>query len=389
MTIRFVSVLLSVVLFSGCSKTPEMAAEPAVVANDSTSEPSDESAQPKAEFAVSASQLQALGIKLLKLDRPTEIRGLTYPARVVVPPQSEQVLSAPVAGLVDQILIAEHQNVRSGDALLRLNSPEFGQLQLALMESANGDRMARQTLDRERKLFKDGIIPQRRVYEAELAANDSQARLRQSQAALRLAGLDAGSINRVANGGALMDGLTLRAKQAGTVLALDVKPGQRVASADPLVRVANLSELWLDIQIPADRSNSWSKDQSITIAGSKLTAKPISVSALVSESQTVTLRAQVSAGEAEFSPGEFVQAQVPFSNTVGAWALPIAAVIRQDGNAFVFVRTASGFSAKPVTVVASAAQLVSVEGNLKAGDEIGISNVIALKAAWLGESGGE
>ncbi len=389
MTIRFVSVLLSVVLFSGCSKTPEMAAEPAVVTNDSTSEPSSESSQPKAEFAVSASQLQALGIKLLKLDRPTEIRGLTYPARVVVPPQSEQMLSAPVAGLVDQILIAEHQNVRSGDALVRLNSPEFGQLQLALMEAANGDRMARQTLDRERKLFKDGIIPQRRVYEAELAANDSQARLRQSQAALRLAGLDAGSINRVANGGALMDGLTLRAKQAGTVLALEVKPGQRVASADPLLRVANLSELWLDIQIPADRSNAWSKDQSITIVGSKLTANPISVSALVSESQTVTLRAQVSAGDAEFSPGEFVQAQVPFANTEGAWALPIAAVVRQDGNAYVFVRTPSGFSARPVTVIASAAQLVSVEGNLKAGDEIGVSNVIALKAAWLGESGGE
>ncbi len=382
MSIRFFSVLLCAVVLVGCgSKTPEIAAEPAIT--------SSQSAQSKDEFAVSASQLQALGIKLLKLDRPTEIRGLTYPARVVVPPQSEQVLSAPVAGLVDQILIAEHQNVRSGDALVRLNSPEFGQLQLALMEAANGDRMARQTLDRERKLFKDGIIPQRRVYEAELSANDTQARLRQSQAALRLAGLDAGSINRVANGGTLMDGLTLRAKQAGTVLALEVKPGQRVASADPLVRVANLSELWLDIQIPADRSNSWSKDQNIMIAGSKLTAKPISVSALVSESQTVTLRAQVSAGEAEFSPGEFVQAQVPFTNAAGAWALPIAAVIRQDGNAFVFVRTASGFSAKPVTVIASAAQLVSVEGELKAGDEIGVSNVIALKAAWLGESGGD
>lgn len=389
MTIRFVSVLLSVILFSGCSKAPEMTAEPVVVAENSTSESGSESSQPKAEFAVSAPQLQALGIQLLKLDRPTEIRGLTYPARVVVPPQSEQVLSAPVAGLVDQILIAEHQNVRSGDALVRLNSPEFGQLQLALMEAANGDRMARQTLDRERKLFKDGIIPQRRVYEAELAANDSQARLRQSQAALRLAGLDAGSISRIANGGALMDGLTLRAKQAGTVLALEVKPGQRVASADPLLRVANLSELWLDIQIPADRSNAWSRDQSITIVGSKLTAKPISVGALVSESQTVTLRAQVNAGEAEFSPGEFVQAQVPFANTDGAWALPIAAVVRQDGKAYVFVRTASGFSARPVTVIASAAQQVNVEGNLKAGDEIGISNVIALKAAWLGESGGE
>ncbi|MHB8911152.1 MAG: efflux RND transporter periplasmic adaptor subunit [Lysobacter sp.] len=338
---------------------------------------------------MTAAQLQALGIKTQRLDRPTEIRGLTYPARVVVPPQQEQVLSAPVAGLVDRILVAEHQTVRRNEPLLRLNSPEFGELQLSLMEAANRDRLSRQTLDRERKLFKEGIIPQRRVYEAELAANDSQARLRQSQAALRLAGLDQGSISRVAGGGALLDGLTLRAKEAGTVLALDVKPGQRVTSADPLLRVANLSELWLDIQIPADRANAWSEDQTIAIVGSKLTARPMSVSALVSESQTVTLRAQVSAGEAEFSPGEFVQAQVPFANSAGTWAVPIASVVRQDDNAYVFVRTATGFSARPVTVVASAAQLVSVEGAFKPGDEIAVTSVIALKAAWLGESGGE
>ena len=256
------------------------------------------------------------------------------------------------------------------------------------MEAANRYRLARQTLDRERKLFNEGIIPQRRVYEAELAADDSQARLRQSQAALRLAGLDPGSIGRVAGGGSLMDGLVLRATEAGTVLALEVKPGQRVTSADPLLRVANLSELWLDIQIPADRADTWSKDQKIAIIGSNLTVTPMSVSALVSESQTVTLRARVSPGEAEFSPGEFVQAQVPFASSAGTWAVPIGSVVRHDDKAYVFVRTASGFSARPVTVVASAAQSVSVEGALKPGDEIAVSSVIALKAAWLGESGG-
>lgn len=390
MTTRLLSVLLTAAVLVGCGgKDTDASTEPTAPASNSAPEPGSDSSKPKGDFAVTAEQLQALGIKTQRLDRPTEIRGLTYPARVVVPPQQEQVLSAPVAGLVDRILVAEHQTVRRGEPLLRLNSPEFGELQLSLMEAANRDRLARQTLDRERKLFKEGIIPQRRVYEAELAASDSQARLRHSQAALRLAGLDQGSINRVAGGGALMDGLLLRAKDAGTILALDVKTGQRVTSADPLLRVANLSELWLDIQIPADRANAWSDDQTIAIVGSKLTARPMSVSALVSESQTVTLRAQVSAGEAEFSPGEFVQAQVPFTNSAGTWAVPIASVVRQDDNAYVFVRTPTGFTARPVTVVASAGQLVSVEGAFKPGDEIAVTSVIALKAAWLGESGGE
>lgn len=398
MTIRLLSVLLTAAVLVGCGdKSTDAPAESAAPASDSAPEsdrnsapqPSSERTQPRSDFAVSATQLQALGIKLQRLDKPSEIRGLTYPARVVVPPQQEQVLSAPVAGLVERILVAEHQTVRRGEPLLRLTSPELGELQLSLMEATNRDRLARRTLDRERKLFNEGIIPQRRVYEAELAASDSQARLRQSQAALRLAGLDPGSMGRVAGGGLLTDGVLLRAKNAGTILALEVKPGQRVTSADPLLRVANLSELWLDIQIPADRANTWSKDQKIAIVGSDLTATPMSVSALVSESQTVTLRARVSSGEAGFSPGEFVQAQVPFANSVGTWAVPIGSIVREDDKAFVFVRTASGFSAKPVTVVASAAQSVSVEGALKPGDQIAVSSVIALKAAWLGESGGE
>ena len=390
MTIRLLSALLTAAVLVGCSgKDNDVPAQPAVDAGGSAPTSASASTQPKAYFAVTPAQLQALGIRLQMLDRPTQISGLTYPARVVVPPQQEQVLSAPVAGLVDRILVAEHQTVRRGEPLLRLTSPEFGELQLALMEAANRDRLTQRTLERERKLFKEGIIPQRRVYEAGIAADDSRARLRQSQAALRLAGLDAGSIGRVADGGGLMDGVVLRAREAGTILALQVKPGQRVARADPLLRVANLSELWLDIQIPADHANTWSKDRKITIVGSDLTATPMSASALVSESQTVTLRAKIDPGNARVSPGEFVQVQVPFAGNASTWAVPIASVVRQDGNAYVFVRTASGFSARPVTVVASAAQSVSVEGALEPGDAIAVSNVIALKAAWLGQSGGE
>lgn len=393
MTIRPFGILLAAAVLAGCGGKPNAAPPPAAAPPGTSLPPSMETQRtpaPRETFAVTAAQLQALGITTQRVDQPSEIRGLTYPARVVVPPQQEQVVSAPVAGLVDRILVSEHQAVRRGDALLRLTSPELGELQLALMEAANSARLTGRTLARERNLFKEGIIPQRRVYEAELAASDSAARLRQARAALRLAGLDAGSIDRIAGGGSLVDGFALRAKEPGVVLALEVKPGQRVASADPLLRIANLSELWLDVQLPADRATAWSKDASITIVGSGLTATPVSVSAVVSESQTVTLRARLDAGGGQMlNPGEFVQVQVPFAGNTTAWAVPITSVVRQDGNAYVFVRTPSGFAARPVKIVASAGQSVSVEGALKPGDEVAVTSVIALKAAWLGESGGE
>lgn len=347
-------------------------------------------APPAPEFAVSVPQMQSLGVSLQRLEQPAEIRGMAYPAKVVVPPDQEQVVSAPVGGVVDQLLIADQQAVKAGQPLLRLNSPQYGELQLKLLESASKARLSKKTLDRERQLFGEGIIPERRVQEAEAAAQDDQARLLHARAALRLAGIDAATIARIADGGALQDGLLLRAKTAGLVIGVEVKPGQRVQEADALVRLANVRTLWLDIQIPSERqAQSLPKGGQIRVSGRAVTATPLSVGVMVSDSQTVTLRARVTGGTELLRPGEVLQAEVPFAANSAGWALPLQAIARQDDQAYVFVRTGKGFAARPVMVVSSAGQSVQVTGDLKTGQEVATNAVIALKAAWLGKSGGD
>jgi multidrug efflux pump subunit AcrA (membrane-fusion protein) len=64
-------------------------------------------------------------------------------------------------------------------------------------------------------------------------------------------------------------------------------------------------------------------------------------------------------------------------------------VARDDGKAYVFVRSGDGFRARPVTVLASGGNALRIKGDLQAGQQIAISSVIALKAAWLGKGGGE
>ena len=340
-------------------------------------------------FKVSAAQMKSLDITVQRLDSNTLPGGMTYPARVVLPPQNEQVVSAPVAGMVDRILVGENQTVRAGDPLLRLASPEFGELQLQLMEAASASRLAQQTLKRERELFAEGIIPRRRVLEAEAAANRGGARDRQTRAALRLAGLDIDSINRIASGGSLQDGLTLLAQTTATVLSIQIKPGERINRAEPLLHMATLGHLWLDIQVPASRASSGATTRKITVPERAVVAVPLSVGSTVSAGQTVTLRADVIEGADQLRPGEFVQALVPNAVTAAAWTVPIGAVVRQGKEDYVFVRSGDGFTAKAVTVVSSAGQTVTFSGPLEADDEVAITSVIALKAAWLGESGGE
>lgn len=339
---------------------------------------------PAAEFAVSTAQMQSLGVKLHKLDAPAAIRGMSFPAKVTVPPGQDAVVSAPVDGVVDRLLVSGQESVKSGQPLLRLISPEYGDLQLKLMEAASKARLSQKTLVREKQLFAEGIIPERRVQEAEAAERGDVARVRQAEAELRLAGADVPAVKRAADGGKLDESLVVRAKSAGQVLSIDVKPGQRVKQADTLVRVVNLSQLWLEVQLPADRPVP--QQAEITIIGRDATAVSQSLGSTVGEGQTVTLRARVTRGAAQLRPGEIVQAQVPFKTAQG-WALPLVAVTREQDKAYVFVRSAKGFIATPVTVLSSADQSVQVAGDLKSGQEVATSSVIALKAAWLGKGG--
>ncbi len=340
------------------------------------------------DFPVSASQLLALGVQLQRLDKPAQIDGPTFPTKVVLPPQQESVVSAPLGGVVDQLLVSENDTVRAGQALFRMASPELTELQLKLMEAASKSQLAQKTLARERELFSEGIIPERRVQEAQANAAQEQARLRQAQAGLKLAGIDAATVRKMAEGSVLQEGLVLRARSAGVVYGIEVRLGQRVQEAQSLARVADTRRLWLDIQVPLDLRNQMApRGGSVTVPGRDV-AGVISGSAVVaSDNQTLTLRAEVTRGAQLLRPGEFVQARVAFAGTQEGWAVPLASVVRQGEQAYVFVRTPTGFTATPVKVLDSAGQSVRVKGNLRGGNEIAAASVIALKAAWLGKGG--
>lgn len=345
-------------------------------------------AERQAEFSVSDKQMKTLAIRVMPLQHQAAPVVLSLPAQVVVPPNREQIVSAPLAGLAVQLFVQQNQAVKRGAPLLRLVSPELGQLQLQLMQTATRATLARQAAQRERALFDEGIIAKRRVQETQAALQESEAALRQARAALRLAGMSTAAINRVA-AGKLEDSLTLRAAQAGTVTGIDVKPGQRVEASAALLRLAQTDILWLDIQAPVAAAN-WQPGTRLKIRGRDSAARIVSVGSSVSAgSQTVALRAVLETGANGLRAGEYVSVELPSAATSAGWDVPLSALAHDGKQAYVFVRSPGGFVARPVRITASAGQRVRIQGALKAGENIAVSGVVALKGAWLGEKGGD
>lgn len=341
-------------------------------------------AAPPVRFAVPDKQLLALGIEVAPLQAGSGGIAATFPAQVVISPEHEQVVSSPIAGLVVQLLVRQDQAVRVGAPLLRIAGAELGQQQLQLLQAASRARLARLTAKREKALFDEGIVPERRAQEAQAALDESEAALAQSRAALRLSGMSAGAIDRVAATGKPEDGVTLLAPRSGVVTRLEAKPGQRVEPATALLQIAQIDKLSLDIQVPADLAAGWKPGTQIKLHGRDGTARIASVSATVSPgSQTVSVRASVEGGAAGLRAGESLAVAMPTASVREGWEVPLAALAHEGAQAHVFVRTPEGFEARPVKVTASAGQRARVDGALKVGEQIAVSGIVAIKGAWL------
>ncbi len=351
---------------------------------------SAQAAERPAKFVVPNSQIQALGIQTAPLQSQAGSVNASFPAQVVVPPNAEQVISSPVAGMVTQLLVQQNQVVRSGAPLVRIASPELGQLQLQLLQATARATLARQAAQREQQLFDEGIIPQRRVQEAQAGLKEGEAALSQAKAVLRLSGMSAETINHIAASGQPQDSITLNATRAGIVTEIAVKPGQRVEPATALLHVAQTGILWLDIQIPVTESANWQSGTKLKIQGKDIAARLLSASSTVSVgSQTVMLRAVIEGKAGQVRPGEFVTVELPVVSAQDSWDVPLSAVAHDGSQAYLFVRTAEGFEARPVKVMASAGQRVRVQGAVKVGEQVAVAGVVALKGAWLAEKGGK
>ncbi len=346
-------------------------------------------------FAVPNAQVQALGISTAPLQSSDSVRA-SLPGQVVFPPDGEQVLSAPLSGLILQLLVQQNQTVQVGTPMLRIASPELGNLQLQLLQASSRKNLLQQSAERERQLLAEGIIPRRRLQEAQALLSESVATLAQAKAALRLSGMSSTSINQILSSGTVQESLTLVADRAGVITEVAVKLGARVDAATELMRIAQTDRLWLKITVPAAQSGIWQPGVVVQVQGRNsnspaITGRILSSGTTVTEgSQTIELNAELDSlptgkkgGASPIRPGEYVNVYLPTSAGATGWDVPLTSVAYDGDLAVVFIRTTAGFEARPVTVLTSAGQQLRVLGALANGEQVAISGVVALKGAWL------
>ncbi len=340
---------------------------------------------PADTLKVSPEQMKALGVETLALasQAAPEMQGL--PAQVAIPNSQLQVLSAPLAGLVERVLVAAQQPVKKGELLAVLQSPALADLQHTFLQAATQASLARATLERDEKLYAEGIIAESRLLAARSHHVEVAADLAERMQALRLAGMSRAAIERLRAGSRVGSAIELRAPIDGVVLEQVAVAGQRLEPAAPVLKLARLDPLWLEIQLPVARREEVREGSAVTVPAVVAAGEVIAIGrSVVSANQTILVRARIDRGAARLRPGQYVEASIATAGEAGRWSVPAGALARVAGAPVVFVRTLEGFRVQPVKVVSESADQGVIAGPLKGDERIAVKGVAALKAALAG-----
>lgn len=285
-------------------------------------------------------------------------------------------IGASVTGRVTQINAQLGQVVNKGGTLALINSSELSGSQLAYLRARSEKELHRRNVERAKTLFSADVISaaelQRRENEFEIASAETRA----AQDQLRVLGVSAAAIERLAATGKIDSVASVVATIKGVVVERKIAAGQVVQPSDVLFAVADLSRVWAVAQVPEQQISQVKVGQSVSIevpalADEKLVGKLIYVGQTVNpDTRTVLVRTELDNTSGRLKPSMLASMLIE-SAPVPRVVVPITAVVRQDEVDHVFVEESNNyFRLIPVKLAAEQnGQRVVLEG-LKPGMRI-------------------
>lgn len=345
----------------------------------------------QAETAISMgdSEIRALQITLAQPAYEPSVTSSPLPASVVLPPGREKLIGPLEPAVLQSLLVAPGDKVKQGAPLATITSPALLQLQRDLLDAHAKLRLVNSRLARDQQLADEGLIAQSRLESTKIEKELAAVELRQYESNLLLNGMSSQELALLKRTGNLKKTLSLSAPIDGTVLAIEGAPGTGLNAGDVVARVADLSKLALNIQVNTQLLPRLKMGQAVIVPERAATARIVTLPATVdAATQTAIARADVVEGAAGLHPGEVVQVRLQWEQD-NLLSLPRAAVVRNEGRNYVFVRSEGGFIPRQIMLADLNGDTVAIEAGLTGDEQVAVTGIVALKGAWLGLGDGE
>lgn len=309
--------------------------------------------------------------------------GPSVPAEVITSPDSRSALIAPYEGIVEQWLVKNGESVSLGQALVKIASQSVVEHQQAWMAANTRFTQATENLERDRRLFDEGVIAAKRLAQTERSQERARFDLDAITALLARAGIRGDDLNKLAAGVITPGTYYVTAPVDGILANRSVDAGAHIDAQGKVGMVHQNGEPWLRAQVPTAVAREVRQGQPLTLAegAQSLTLRQIA-RAVTSATQTVEILASFDSPSALY-PGQVVTLILP---RTGGGQVPASALVHNGDQTLVFVRTPGGVDIRQVGVVPAGDHYLAVSGVVE-GEQVAVTGTALLKGMVLGLGG--
>ena len=367
---------------------------PRTIAESSVSPAQTEPAESTITLSAEAAQnarikIETVGEKAIGADATGAPVTGTVQANIY---RSTPVLSL-VGGIVRRVNAELGQNVRQGQTLAAVFSDELAKAQSEYLSTLADLEEHHKHHSRTMKLVEIGAASREELEQATTRLRTAEAAVASQRQRLLLLGLPAQRINELNSSAQVSSEVSLPAPVSGTVISRTVNPGEVIAADKELLRVSDLSSIWVIAQV-------YEKDLGKIRIGSGASVSSDAYPARVFRGRVAyidpvidqtTRTAQVRVELA--NPGQLLKlgmfVNVAFATLGGAEAItpvvPKIAVQNINNQQVVFVATKepNAFTMRPVRLGFESNGFFPVLEGITAGDQVVTEGSFLLRAEWL------
>ena len=276
-------------------------------------------------------------------------------------------------------------SLKTAQAQLQINEQQLNSSQVSMEKLKNNLDDAKRTYDRQKTLFESEAISKSDFEAAEKTLNNAQADYDSGNATIETskANIEAQKIS-ISNLQDTLNNAVIKAPISGVISDKSVNIGQMAASGTVLGKINDISSVYARIQVPQEKINGINMGQAatITVDGSDKTYNgtiQTMDSAANATTRVFDCKIKIDNSDKSLLPGIFAKGQLINEQKTQVIAVPINALVGNEGDYSVFINDNGIAKKQKVTIGETNDNNVEISSGITDGDQVICTNTSTLQ----------
>jgi cobalt-zinc-cadmium efflux system membrane fusion protein len=311
--------------------------------------------------------------------------------KVLAPPPRMAKVSYPFPARVSAVHVRIGEWVQKGQPVLTVQSEEVGRAKSEYYKAIADLALATQNYEREKRLSARGVGAQKNTLVAEAGFKVAQANLEAAEKKLHVLGFSESEVRSIAETHQIYPEITLFAPISGKVIEHNAVLGSMLDQTTDLMTIMDPTLLWVDAEV-FERDIAKiriGQDVQVTVLAyptEVFRGKITYISETMNpETRTLNVRTEVQNKNFKLKHGMFADVSIILDGGHRILTVPAEAVLEDNNESIVFVKTDGQFTPRIVTVSAKQNGYCAIAEGLREGEEVVIKNTYTLKSKLYDE----